>query len=196
MKVKFSVLMMCLSLLFTTSSLAEPSEAFVGVGLHTGNGSVKGDLENTSDVSVGGTEVLFGVEEKKGKRFHSFFSMPFTNVIFQHSNDRFPFEQEKLTVFRAAIIPNVCYKVVWEVSGCLGIGFENIEIRDDSNTNNQKYGTIGAQVRVGRFSGSGVIGGVVLDYFEIEEKRNGVRSKSSFMPMVAMLGYQFQIQSK
>ena len=185
-----------LSLVWSPSMLADESKAFVGMGIHAGKGNVSGDLETTSDITVRGTEVLFGGGEKEGVKFHTFFSMPFSTITFKHTGNQFPFNNEKITASRSAIIPNICYKAVWEISGCLGIGFQNIDVIDDSGENRQKYGTIGGQVRLGRFSGDGVIGGVVMDYFEIEERRNGVRSKSNFVPIVAMLGYQIHIESK
>lgn len=65
---------------------------------------------------------------------------------------------------------------------------QNITITDERQ-NNQQYGHSVYEARLGKFTGGGFTGGLLLDYFEIEETRNGIESKTSVRLVMITLGY-------
>jgi hypothetical protein len=169
----------------------------IGVGVQAGRSSVTGSLADTNDAATRGVEVLVGRNPHDSEsRFHTMFSAPMTFVDFHRTKSDSFFQEERLTAERTGFVPNVCVRAIWEISGCAGIGYEIIRVQDQSGKNRRSYGDIGYQARIGRFTGSGLIAGVLMDSFAIEETHDGVTSKASFRPITALVGGQFSVNAK
>jgi hypothetical protein len=175
------------------SSLAwAETKSEIGVGIRGGKAFFSGDLTDDKSKNFYGTEVLVGgVEFSNGSGFHGLFSMSFSNTSANALKSDFPFEPGRLSISQMAIVPNICYRLGLSISGCVGIGFETVEINDHERKNRQKYGEFTEQLRVGKFTGAGFIGGVAAEFAQINQTINGKDSKVSIAPVSVMIGWVY-----
>lgn len=178
-----------------TLALADGGPLPLSMLAHAGRTSISSGLSGEkSSPTFGVNAIVHGPQNSSSDTLggiQGFFLFDFASTKSKTSTDsKFPFAiDQTITLGETALVPTVCALARYDVQACVGFGYILVNVKDDYNT--QTYGSTRADFRVGHYLSSGIVGGVEVHTYSVEQRVADVRSSFSVISYQAGLGYHF-----
>lgn len=204
MRVKFSSLIFLTTFFAMKSTLsfakdAKESKQTMAVLMHAGQTDFRGDLTKDSTAVTNGWSLLIHTpnahdpttEENAVGGVSTLWIFDFSNTSTKAKKDtKFPFVSESaISITGISLLPTICAMATLPVQACGGVGFTLMEVR--GNFNEQHYGTFRGALRLGRYLGKGLVGGIESHYYNVSQRMDRERSSFAGLTYQASIGFQW-----